>query len=541
MEGTRGHSAADLGGLSLPSGFYVQFADRLDLTQNARLHALHRALRQDLPPGVTDLCPGYVNLYVEFDAAQVAPDEVRAWVGRHLRGLDDGPAWTGRALELPVRYDGMDLADVAARTGLDEAEVVRRHSGREYHVYAVGFTPGFPFMGEVHESLQLPRRATPRPAVPFNAVAIAAAQTCVYPLPSPGGWNLIGTLLSTVYDPHRPEPFTLAPGDRVRFVPADGPAPELPAIRELWPRSPQFPALRVERAGLLDLLMDAGRMRQGHHGLARSGFLDEWAAGRANRLVGNAPGTPLLELTLRGPRLTALRDVRVAVSGFGLAPLGWRLDQPFGLRAGETLEFRSTSSGARAYLALAGGLETSPFLGSSSVDLLGRVGRALQAGDVLGLEVPGRAAEPVPAATPTEDEPCTMPGAVRLRLLPGPQATLDALQALGRAPFRITGLDRMGLRLSGPPVPGGQVISEATPLGAVQVTPAGDPIVLLADRGRLGGYSKPAVIHPLDLPLAAQLRPGQSVHLIPDLSGPPDVWAWRWHQPLGRRTPGGLP
>jgi Carboxyltransferase domain, subdomain A and B len=106
-----------------------------------------------------------------------------------------------------------------------------------------------------------------------------------------------------------------------------------------------------------------------------------------------------------------------------------------------------------------------------------------------------------------------------LRLQPGPQATPEALRALcggewgggtwAGAAFRVVGQDRMGLRLSGPPLPGGQVISEATPLGAVQVTPAGEAIVLLNDRGRLGGYSKPAVVHPADLPRAAQLRPGQ--------------------------------
>ncbi|MGI8748869.1 MAG: carboxyltransferase domain-containing protein, partial [Deinococcus sp.] len=330
---------------------YVQFAERLDLGQNVRLHALHRALMADLPHGVNDLYPGYVNLYVDFDGSLISDDEVRAWVGRHLEELETEPArQEGRSLELPVRYDGMDLADVAERTGLGQAEVIRLHSGPEYHVYAVGFTPGFPFLGEVDERLRLPRRATPRGAVPFNAVAIANAQSCIYTLPSPGGWNLLGTLLTTVYDPTRPEPFMISPGDRVRFVPQQGEAPPLPGVRELWPPEPLIPALRVEEAGLQDLLMDAGRFRQAHFGLARSGPLDERSARFANALVGNPPGTPLLELTLSGPVLSARRDLVVAVAGFGMVPVGRPMQESFPLRRGETLRFVSTRSGARAYL-----------------------------------------------------------------------------------------------------------------------------------------------------------------------------------------------
>ena len=511
-----------------PSGFYIQFADTLDLRQNAHLHALHRRLMADRPPGVTDLTPSYLNLYVDFDAGMVSGAALRAWVRRHLAQLEgarldeDEVTQGSRPTLLPVRYDGPDLPEVALRTGLSEAEVVRLHARPEYHVYAVGFTPGFPFLGEVDERLRLPRRATPRALVPQGAVAVANAQSSVYPLPSPGGWNLLGTALTTVYDPNRAAPFLIAPGDRVRFVPADGEPPGLPPVRALWPDEPSLPALRVEEAGLLDLLLDEGRSGQAHFGMAQSGPLDGRAARFAGGLVGNPPGTPLLELTLRGPVLTALRDVVLGVAGFGLRPEGRPLQESFRLKRGETLRFTSTRQGARAYLALAGGLETRPFLGSSSVDLIGRVGRPLRAGDVLGLAREG-AARPGFASLPL-----SLPERVSLRLLPGPQATREALAALGSAPFRVAGSDRMGLRLQGPAVPGGQVVSEAAPLGAVQVTPAGEPIVLLADRGRIGGYSKPAVLHPHDLPLAAQLRPGQWVTLRPDLSGTPDDWARRW-------------
>ena len=505
-----------------PTGFYVQFSQELDLYQNARLHAFHRALRADLLAGVMDLGPGYVNLFVEYDEARVSGADVRAWAARHLASFDDPVGAEGRLIELPVRYDGPDLSDVAARTGLSESEVIRMHSGSGYHVYAVGFTPGFPFLGEVAERLRLPRRSTPRASVPQGAVAVANAQTCVYPLPSPGGWNLLGTALTTIYDPNRGEPFLIAPGDRVRFRPAQGQTPPLPAVRELWSTAPRLPAFRVEKPGLLDLLMDGGRPHQAHVGLARSGPLDPLSAHFANGLVGNPPDAPLLELTLKGPVLTALRDVVVGVAGFGMRPQGHPMQQGFRLHRGETLRFTSTQTGARAYLAVAGAFEGTPFLGSCSTDLIGRVGRPLRADDVLGVAV-------VQDALPGfANLPLGLPQHVTLRLQPGPQASLEALKALGSAPFRVAGSDRMGLRLGGPDVPGGQVTSEATPPGAVQVTPAGEPIILLADRGRIGGYHKPAVVHPEDLPLAAQLRPGQLVSLVPDLSGTPQDWARRW-------------
>jgi allophanate hydrolase subunit 2 len=191
------------------------------------------------------------------------------------------------------------------------------------------------------------------------------------------------------------------------------------------------------------------------------------------------------------------------------------------------LSFAPTSTGVRAYLAVAGGVETRPFLGSSSVDRTGLIGRPLARGDVLGLGGPGAA----PAPPAPERGGGAGGGVVTLRLLPGPQASVEALRALADGVFTVGAQDRMGLRLSGPPVPGGQVISEATPHGAVQVTPAGQPIVLLNDRGRIGGYHKPAVLHPDDLPLAAQLRPHQRVRFQPFVSGPPERWAGRWSMP----------
>ncbi len=493
------------------SGFYLRFGEGLDEAANRRAHAKLRALLKDLHPAVTDLIPGYASLYVEFDEARAFLAEVRTWA----EGAPEADGGEGRQVEVPVVYDGPDLAELARWAGLSEEEVVRRHAGRTYRVFAIGFTPGFPFMAEVDPKIAKPRRPEPRKRVPAHSVGIAGRQTGVYPQESPGGWNLIGRTRVRIFDPHRERPFFLEPGDRVRFLPEEGPVPPPPEPLELIPEEPRYPVLEVLSPGLLDLPLDDGRFLAGRYGLARSGPADPYAARVANRLVGNLPGAPVLEFNLAGPELLVLKDAVFAFAGFGVRPRKNGEEVPawtsFFARAGDRLAFPPAGGGMRGYLAVAGGFALMRFFGSASVDLKGRIGRPLKAGDRLGVESPvarvaGRAFRP--RYRPERE--------VRLRLRPGPQASAEALAALTRETFEVADADRMGVRLAGAPVPGGEVTSEGVPLGAVQVPPSGKPILLLADRGTLGGYQKPALLLPEDLPKAAQLRPGDRVRFVLD-------------------------
>ncbi len=282
---------------------------------------------------------------------------------------------------------------------------------------------------------------------------------------------------------------------------------QVEAQLELLPEGPRHPLLRVAEPGLLAVVVDRGRFRAGCYGFARSGPVDGAAAARANRLVGNHAGAALLELSVRGGVYEVLRPGVVAFTGGGMRALlgGERMtpDSSFAVRAGDRLSFSPHITGSRGYLAFAGGLESRTFMGSTSVDLRGRIGRPLVAGDVLGV------AAPRPVHAGRSFRPYLGNGA--LRLLPGPQASPEALAALTRQTFAVGRADRMGVHLLGGAVPGGEVLSEAAPLGSVQVPPGGVPIILLHDRGTLGGYHKPAVVHPADLGRAAQLRPGQRV------------------------------
>jgi KipI family sensor histidine kinase inhibitor len=171
-------------------------------------------------PAVQEALPGMNNLTLMFDpvridAAELEMQVLAAWPQLAAAAIE------GRTIEIPVAYGGEhgpDLVDVAAHTGFTPAEVVRRHAAGEYVVYLLGFLPGFAFMGGLPPELATPRRAEPRVAVPARSVGIGGAQTGVYPLVSPGGWQLIGRTPLEMFDPAAVEPTLLRPGDRVRFV-----------------------------------------------------------------------------------------------------------------------------------------------------------------------------------------------------------------------------------------------------------------------------------------------------------------------------------
>jgi KipI family sensor histidine kinase inhibitor len=489
-----------------PVGQYLRYATRFDEQASLRVLALAAALAASRPAGVREIYPGYGSVYVEWDDGVLPNARATDWIDAAIAAPGDAleePA----EVDVPVRYGGLDTAEVAEATGLDPARIASIHSGALYRVCARA-TAGQPMLGGTDSRLHMPRRPVPRADVPALAVAVAGAQSTIYPLRLPGGWNVVGTSLVNVYDPHRDEPFLFHLGGRVRFHASEGEPPPTPERRELLPATPQLPALRVEEPGAYDLVLDGGRLNQAHHGMAQNGPLDAPAARLANALCDNPPGTTLIESALTGPTLVALRPLFLGAAGRGL-----RLEvdgEPVGqvttaVEKGQRLALRPTGRGVRGYLAVAGGIEAEQFLGSSSADRFGLLGRPLRAGDVLGL-----AREPSPPREMQARLP-DVPAHVVIRLHRGPQWSAEAERALVSAPFAVTTGDRMGVRLEGPEVPGGELLSESPPPGAVQVPGGGAPILLLADRMRSAGYDKPAVVHPDDLQKAAQLRAGETL------------------------------
>ena len=301
--------------------------------------------------------------------------------------------------------------------------------------------------------------------------------------------------------------------------------------------------VRVEAPGLLSSLQDLGRTGFQHLGVGPSGAMDPVSHRLANLLVGNAPDAASLEITLAGPTLLFETEALVALCGADLSaavdgrplPL-WR---PLWLRAGVRLSFGAPLTGARAYLAVAGGFPAEPLLGSRSTNLAagfgGFLGRALRKGDRLALAAQPRDRYPGPLRVlrrslspfaalawfaPWFQELSFSRPAI-LRFLPGPQwpeLTPAARASFLEAVFRIgPSSDRMGLRLQGPVLALGrprEAISAPVATGTLQLPADGAPILLMADRQTTGGYPRLGEMASADLPAAAQLRAGESLRFL---------------------------
>lgn len=182
-------------------------------------------LRANPIPGTLDIVAAYATVAIHFDPVVVgdgAYARIAAALRDRLASLDPAEDRSVRNVEIPVRYGGEwgpDLEVVAANTGMSQGDVVRLHAAGDYLVHMIGFAPGFPYLGGLDPRLACPRRDEPRTAVPAGSVGIGGSQTGVYPLESPGGWQIIGRTPLALFDAGRDPPALLRPGDRVRFVP----------------------------------------------------------------------------------------------------------------------------------------------------------------------------------------------------------------------------------------------------------------------------------------------------------------------------------
>lgn len=207
------------------SALLITLGDEMDLRVNQRVHALASLIDSAPLAGIRETVPAYATLLVHYDPLTLTYSQIADWIRGRLDRSDSVMTRAPRLVEVPTRYGGAsgpDLEAVAASHGLSVADIIRLHSGREYLVYMMGFTPGFPYMGKLDETIVTPRLETPRTLVRAGTVAIAGAQTGIYPLDSPGGWRLIGWTPLTLFDPSSESPFLFAPGDTVRFIPMEG-------------------------------------------------------------------------------------------------------------------------------------------------------------------------------------------------------------------------------------------------------------------------------------------------------------------------------
>jgi KipI family sensor histidine kinase inhibitor len=499
----------------------------------------------DLAPGtgrvprpVDEVVVGFASVLVVLgpDAGPTDLDAYADWLGRLIGESDGGGPARAAAVthELPVAFDGADLTDVAAWSGVTVRRLVELVVTAELEVAFVGFAPGFPYLtGLPDELAALPRRATPRPSVPAGSVAVAGGFASVYPRSTPGGWHLLGRTSEVLFDPDRPPHARMTPGDRVRFVVADGDTSSSVATADGWPR----PLIRTDarewvdvlEPGVFDLVQDAGRSGTARMGVPRGGAADPRSLALVNLLLGNDRDAAAIESVVTGPSLRFTGDGHLAALGSGPGAVELRIDgRPVPdaavvpVRDGQVVTVGPIRRGLRAYLGVAGGFATPRLFGSQSSDTLSGLGPgALRSGDRLARGRPGRLRGRLLS-------PGTggLSGPVGLRVLPGPHAlaadgsagaTFDRMVATR---WRV-GADsnRIGIRLEpvdpGRPIGGAPVTSTPMVTGAVQLPPDGRPIVLLPDHATVGGYPVVACVITADLPRLGQLAAGDTVRFVP--------------------------
>lgn len=514
----------------LPVNLSTLLVELDDLSQAL---GLFDQLQREPISGVTNVIPAARTLLVSFIPSRISAEQLTHTL--MARPVSSGGSHQhGELIEIPVFYNGEDLDDVARLLGMSTDEVIRRHGEHEYQVAFCGFAPGFAYLAG-GAGFDVPRRDTPRTRIPAGSVALAGTFSGIYPTDSPGGWQLIGTTPLEMWDIHRKPAALLQPGMRVRFDATED-APERVSVsvpREVTQtaESATTPWLEVLQPGLQSLFQDLGRKGQTGQGVSSAGAMDKSALRAANRIVGNPSDATALEVAQGGLSLVCHQPAIVAITGAETAVSITAADgarhearpwQPIELAEGDTLTLGATTAGVRSYLALRGGLDVAPVLGSCATDTLARLGPApLKRGDLLH-----SANGPVTALSLGESPEFDLPRAgecITLDIVMGPRSdwfTDEALALLCEQAWQVTPhSDRVGIRLEGEHSLSRQyhneLPSEGTVTGALQVPASGQPVLFLADHPLTGGYPVIACVADHHLDLAGQIPPGTTVRFHP--------------------------
>ncbi|PQZ95087.1 urea amidolyase [Arthrobacter sp. MYb227] len=525
----------------------------VELSDLESVLALSALLKSTPLPGQIDVLAAASTLFIKADCAANA-----RIIAATVQSLELGAAKanTGTLVEVPVHYDGEDLAEVAELTGLSIEGVINAHSQQQWRAAFGGFAPGFAYLLGENQLLNVPRRATPRKVVPTGAVALAGDYSAIYPRQSPGGWQLIGHADAVLWDLERENPALIRPQDRVRFVPSRTSlsvhTTQVPATSAPLNLSANLSAstnsLEVINPGLQSLLQDTGRAGYGDLGVSAAGSADAISAAQANRLVGNGPSAAVIENLTGNMILRARGDAVLAICGatahIHIDPVDGDdfhtereipMDTPFALLDGETLTLSPTGAGLRSYLAVRGGIAVPTVLGSRSTDSLSGIGPAplaagtlLPVGAIHGAHVVGN---PEPSSLPEPDAD----GVYTLRITGGPRddwfGEAGAERLTGQNWLVSADTNRVGVRLAlgddATPlerIRTGELVSEGVAVGSLQVPPSGLPVLFLADHPVTGGYPVIGVVIDEDLPAAAQLPPGAALRftfVTPSVEGTP--------------------
>ena len=539
----------------------IQFEQKICPEVNSRISAFVKTfeyIAKDIA-GALEVLPTYCSVSIYFDEAICQISLLKDLAQKALQKSEEEKTEStdsARTITIPVCYEDQefapDLEKVALHAKLSKEEVIKLHSSSDYLIYMMGFLPGFPYLGGMNPRLETPRLETPRTKIPAGSVAIGGAQTGLYPVESPGGWNIIGRTPLRLFDVKRKPFFLYEAGDKIRFLPIT--REEFENFDEsLWLAQVAGKSeasietsddaadskevyecgggIKILEPGLLTSIQDTGITGFQKYGIGQSGAMDQISFALANQICGNEKNAACLETTLAGPSIRFVTACDFAITGavFENATLdGMRIEmnKKISAKAGSLLSCGFASKGLRSYIAFSGGLLVPKVFRSSSTNLKSKIGgymgRKLQADDQLAIGINKKNPLLVPDNKSTEGF-TENKDVLLLDCIKSSQFDFFQEKIVKKFTDSIYTVsaesDRMGIRFTGPGLECGKtdIISDAIPFGAVQITSAGLPVVMAADRQTTGGYAKIACVKKSAMYRLAQALPGTKVrfNLLP--------------------------
>lgn len=543
----------------------VQFYNKICPKVNRMVSDFSRAfalMTKDMPE-IREIVPTYCAVSVYFDEKKCKASllkEIALEVIEKIDGDEEKSTGSERIITIPVCYEteefAPDLRKVVAHAKLTAEEVIKIHSSTDYLIYMMGFLPGFPYLGGMEKCLETPRLETPRTKIPAGSVAIGGAQTGLYPVESPGGWNIIGRTPLKLFDLNRNLHFLYNSGDKIRFEPISRKEfeefDEKIWLEKFWQET-QFKNLnenvlpekknarknttphyecgggiKILVPGLLTTVQDKGTNGFQKYGISQSGAMDEISFVLANAICGNQENAACLETTLSGPTIRFVTDCDFAITGavFSNASLNGKpveMNKKIHAETGAVLDCGFASNGLRSYIAFTGGILVPEVFGSRSTNLKSKIGgfygRKLEAGDELAIGFARRHSMNENTFPAKNINPffARKDGILVLDCIKSSQFDFfseESVKIFTSTVYTIAPeSDRMGIRFQGQNIRCGKtdIISDAIPFGAVQITSAGLPVVMAADRQTTGGYAKIACVKKESMCALAQAAPGSKV------------------------------
>lgn len=510
----------------------IEWGNKISIVVYKQIANLNLLLNENRFAGFTETVPAYNTITVFYQPELIIPfdksptDFVRRHIEKLIAEKSIHQAFKNNYVSIPVCYDeefGPDLQYISETKGISVQQLIAIHQQKDYHVYMMGFLPGFSYMGEVDDKIAIARKASPRAVIEKGAVGIAGNQTGIYPLSSPGGWQIIGRTPYCLFDMEKEDPFFFKTGDTVHFDSIT--KEEFYKYKEkencvlVEEKEEKNPNVMVRKAGVYSTFQDNGRFGFRSYGVPESGAMDAYSHNIANTLVGNAKNCATIECTMGGLCLEFSINTVIAITGAGVVFVNGKsipLYQPHSIKLNDVLEIRFNNKGLRTYLAVEGGFDTKVIMNSRSASPKINIGTTLKKG--MGLRVEKSQTKQIFKKINKLDIP-VFESHKTIRVMDGREINWinkESKQQFYTQRFALSNrCDRMGCLLEGNPIyieNKVEMLSTAVAKGTIQLTSSGQLIVLLNDCQTTGGYPRIGQIAAIDLPVMAQMKSGETIN-----------------------------